>query len=156
MPTLHKHWVILVRPFVIPGLLLVAVAVLLNVLAPAALALEARTIATVALLVAALLCALVAWLVRQSSSLTVTTQRVIEEEGILRRTSNVIPADRIQDISIKQTITGRLLGYGDIEIDTAGAAKEVFTYLPGPEKLRDQIFIVSEERRRPSGPGDGT
>ena len=67
----------------------------------------------------------------------------------------VIPVDRIQDISIKQTVTGRLLDYGDIEIDTAGVvANEVFTYVPGPEYLRDQLFVVSSQRRRPTGAGD--
>ena len=102
-------------------------------------------------MVTALLFALGAWLVRLTSSLTLTNQRVIQQEGVIRRSSNVIPVDRIQDISIKQTLTGRLLNYGDIEIDTAGVvANEVFTYLPDPETLRDRLFVVSGQRRRPA------
>ena len=49
---------------------------------------------------------------------------------------------------------GRLLSYGDIEIDTAGViANEVFTYLPTPEAIRDKLFVASLQRRRPGSSG---
>jgi uncharacterized membrane protein YdbT with pleckstrin-like domain len=147
-PTIRKHWIILVRPLVIPAAVLVAIAVLVNVLGAGPIDSLTRTVVTLALAVAVVVWALVAWLVRLSSSLTLTNQRVIQEEGILRRTSSVIPVDRIQDISIVQSIGGRLLGYGDIEIDTAGAAaKEVFTYVPRPQEVRDQLFVALAQRR---------
>ena len=157
VPTIHKHWIILVAPFLIPALLVVAGAIVVNVLAAGTIGAGARTVESMALVGAAAIWLLWAWLYRVSSSLTLTNQRVIQEEGILRRTSNVIPIDRIQDMSIKQSILGRLFDYGDIEIDTAGVvANEVFTYVPGPERLRDQLFVVSAQRRRPPSSGDGT
>jgi uncharacterized membrane protein YdbT with pleckstrin-like domain len=151
VPTIHKHWIILVKPFVIPAIIALVLALVVNVLAASPFGPGTRAIVTLTLVIGAALWALTAWGVRLSSSLTLTNLRVIQEEGILRRTSNVIPVDRIQDITIKQTVTGRLLGYGDIEIDTAGVvANEVFTYLPDPERLRDQLFVVSSQRRRGS------
>ena len=151
VPTIHKHWIILVRPLLIPAVAAVVVAVMIELLAASPLDPRTRAIVTLAVVGAAALSALGAWLVRLTSSLTLTNQRVIQREGVVRRNSNVIPVDRIQDISIKQTLTGRLLNYGDIEIDTAGVvANEVFTYLPHPEALRDQLFVVSGQRRRPS------
>ena len=150
VPTIHKHWIILVRPLLIPAVAAVVVAVLVG-LAASPLDATIRAVVALAVVAAAALSTLAAWLVRLTSSLTLTNQRVIQREGVLRRNSNVIPVDRIQDISIKQTLTGRLLNYGDIEIDTAGVvANEVFTYLPHPEALRDQLFVVSGQRRRPS------
>jgi uncharacterized membrane protein YdbT with pleckstrin-like domain len=151
VPTIHKHWIILVRPFVIPVLIALVIAVVLNTLVAGPIDRTTRGIITFALGAGALLWALGAWLVRLTSTLTLTNQRVIQAEGVLSRFSNVIPIDRIQDISIKQSVIGRLLSYGDIEIDTAGVvANEVFTYVPQPETFRDQLFVTSTQRRRPS------
>ena len=151
VPTLHKHWIILVWPFVVPAVATVVIAILVELFAPNPLDTQTRALLSLAVMVTAVLFALGAWLVRLTSSLTLTNQRVIQKEGVIRRSSNVIPVDRIQDISIKQTLTGRLLNYGDIEIDTAGVvANEVFTYLPDPETLRDRLFVVSGQRRRPA------
>jgi uncharacterized membrane protein YdbT with pleckstrin-like domain len=151
VPTIHKHWIIVMKHLAIPAVIVLAIAILVNVVATGPVYTALRTLVMLLLGLVAALWTLVAWLIRLSSSLTLTNQRVIQEEGILRRKSNVIPVDRIQDISINQTVMGRLLGYGDIEIDTAGVvANEVFTYLPQPEELRDQLFVVSAQRRRPS------
>ena len=61
----------------------------------------------------------------------------------------MIPLDRVQDVSTRQNLVGRILGYGDLEVDTAGSiANDVFTYLPSPELLRDQVFVLSEGLRR--------
>jgi uncharacterized membrane protein YdbT with pleckstrin-like domain len=151
VPPIHKHWVILVRPFAIPVAAALVIAVLINTLGAAPIAATTRGIVTLALGAGAALWALGAWLVRLTSTLTLTNQRVIQAEGVLRRFSNVIPVDRIQDISITQSVFGRLLSYGDIAIDTAGVvANEVFTYVPEPETVRDQLFVASTQRRRPS------
>jgi membrane protein YdbS with pleckstrin-like domain len=61
----------------------------------------------------------------------------------------VIPLDRVQDVSTRQTPFGQFLDYGSVEIDTAGAiANELFTYASHPEMLRDQVFVLSEQLRR--------
>jgi len=151
VPTIHKHWVILVWPLLVPAFAAVVIAILVELLATIPLDAKTRALVSLAVVGTAAVSCLGAWLIRLTTSLTLTNQRVIQREGVIRRNSNVIPVDRIQDISIKQTLTGRLLNYGDIEIDTAGVvANEVFTYLPDPEALRDQLFIVAGQRRRPT------
>src|SRR5437879_11115877 len=140
VPTLHKHWIILVWPFVVPAVAAVVIAIVIELLAPNPLDARTRALFSLAVVGTAAVFALGAWLVRLTSSLTLTNQRVIQREGVIRRSSNVIPVNRIQDISVRQSLTGRLLNYGDIEIDTAGVvANEVFTYLPAPEEVRDQL-----------------
>jgi uncharacterized membrane protein YdbT with pleckstrin-like domain len=146
---IRKHWIILVRPFVIPAVIALVLVLLVDGLGAGATDGSVRTVVTLLIAGGAALWALFAWLVRRTSSLTLTNQRVIQEEGFLVRRSNVIPLDRIQDISIRQSITGRLLEFGDIEIDTAGVvANEVFTYVPRPESVRDQLFMLSRSRQR--------
>lgn len=89
------------------------------------------------------------WLTWQAGTMTITDQRVVIEEGVLRRAAKVIPLDRVQDVSTTQTLLGRLLDYGSIEIDTAGAIpNELFNFARQPETLRDQVFVLSEQLRR--------
>jgi len=152
VPPVHKHWIIIAKPLLVPVVIALVIAFLIDVVAASRIDGTVRGTITYLVVGGTVLWAVGAWLVRLTATLTVTNQRVIQEEGVLRRSSNVIPVDRIQDISIKQSVVGRLLSYGDIEIDTAGViANQVFTYLPEPEQLRDKLFVVSSQRRRPGG-----
>jgi membrane protein YdbS with pleckstrin-like domain len=90
-----------------------------------------------------------AWLEWQSGTMTITDMRVILEGGVVRRSSKVIPLDRVQDVTTTQTLLGRVMDYGNIEIDTAGAIpNELFLYARQPDTLRDTVFVLSEQLRR--------
>ena len=106
-----------------------------------------KVLFTLVVLAAAGLWGFVVWLQWSSASLTVTDQRVILEEGIFQRNSKVMPLDRVQDVSTRQTLLGRMLDYGLVEIDVAGSS-EIFPYVRSPELLRDQVFVLSEQLRR--------
>jgi len=74
---------------------------------------------------------------------------VILEEGVFTRDSKVIALDRVQDVTTRQSLLGRILRYGIVEIDAAGArGAEMFEYCRSPELLRDQVFMLSEQLRR--------
>jgi hypothetical protein len=46
------------------------------------------------------------------------------------------------------SVMGRMLGYGRVEVDAAGAqGAEVLDHLPNPGAFRDQVFMQSEKRR---------
>ncbi|HMJ38097.1 MAG TPA: hypothetical protein VK606_00945, partial [Verrucomicrobiae bacterium] len=48
----------------------------------------------------------------------------------------------------KMSLLGRMLGYGRVEVDAAGAqGAEVLDHLPNPGSFRDQVFMQSEKRR---------
>jgi uncharacterized membrane protein YdbT with pleckstrin-like domain len=149
LPPLQKHWIVLARGVVVPLVIAVALLVASGLVATRwSMESVGFSVVLVALSVTGLW-ATWTWLVWRAASLTVTDQRVIFEEGLLIRTSKVIPLDRVQDVSTRQNIVGRVLGYGDLEVDTAGSiANDVFTYLPSPELLRDQVFVLSEGLRR--------
>ncbi len=83
-----------------------------------------------------------------SNRFEVTDQRVILEIGIFSRKTTVIPLERIQNITSRQTFLGRLLGYGTVEIDAASRnGIEILDYLQQPEQFRDLIFQEVELRR---------
>lgn len=48
-----------------------------------------------------------------------TDRRVIQQMGVLNRRSVDARLDKINNVEHRQTVWGRLLGYGDLEIDTA-------------------------------------
>jgi uncharacterized membrane protein YdbT with pleckstrin-like domain len=149
LPPIKKHWIVLVKGTFWPALIgLVVLVVLDGLLLDVPLG-DSRVLLNLVVLVVLAAVGYVAWLNWQAATLTVTDQRVILELGIVIRTTKVIPLDRVQDVSTRQTPLGQFLDYGSVEIDTAGAiANELFTYTAHPEMLRDQVFVLSEQLRR--------
>jgi uncharacterized membrane protein YdbT with pleckstrin-like domain len=142
----HPHWITLVRsltlPIVVVALVVIADITFLNTSDPLRLYL---TLIVVAL---ALLWLIVVWIRWQSITYTLTDQRIKLESGVFGRQEKVIPIDRVQDCTTRMSLFGRMLGYGRVEVDAAGAqGAEVLDYLPNPGEFRDQVFVHSEKRR---------
>jgi len=69
-----------------------------------------------------------------------TNLRLIEERGIIGKRIVSIWLDKVQDVTCKFGILGRIFGFGDIEIQSAGTyGKIVFGFLPSPRRLREEI-----------------
>ena len=157
----HPHWVVLIKSIWIPIVLVVLVliadfTILLNNYNSWNLPLHFRTFLTLGVIALAGLWLIIVWIRWQSTSYTLTDQRIKIETGVFGRQSKMIPIDRVQDCTTKQTVLGRMLGYGRVEIDAAGAqGAEVLDHLPRPGTFRDQVFVQSERRRggTPSAPG---
>ncbi len=62
---------------------------------------------------------LVKWIALRSHDYVLTNRRVILEEGILSRRSMDASLGKINNVEHRQSLWGRLLGYGDVEVDTA-------------------------------------
>jgi membrane protein YdbS with pleckstrin-like domain len=77
------------------------------------------TLAAVAVALVLAAMALFKWIVLRSHDYVLTNRRVILEEGILGRRSMDASLGKINNVEHRQTLWGRLLGYGDLEIDTA-------------------------------------
>ena len=149
----HQHWIVIVKSLVIPVVLLVIAGVVdLTVKSGTGIP-QFRTIVSLAAIAIAGVWLIVVWIRWQSTAYTLTDQRIKIETGVFGRSSKTIPIDRIQDCTTKQTLFGRMLGYGRVEVDAAGAqGAEVLDHLPGPSAFRDQVFMLSE-RRRGGAPG---
>jgi len=69
-----------------------------------------------------------------------TNLRLVEERGIIGKRIMSIWLDKVQDVTCKFGILGRIFGFGDIEIESAGTyGKIIFSFLPSPRKLREEI-----------------
>jgi uncharacterized membrane protein YdbT with pleckstrin-like domain len=150
----HPHWVVAAKAMLLPLVLVILVGVgdkLLrdSLLSDPALAHDIKVVATLAVIAIFGLWAIVTWVRWNATAFTITDQRVILDQGVLGRSSKIIPIDRVQDVSTRQTLLGRILGYGQVEIDAAGArGAEVLEYLPAPNRFRDQVFVESENFRK--------
>jgi uncharacterized membrane protein YdbT with pleckstrin-like domain len=144
----HQHWIVLAGSLVIPVILVIVVAiadftVLYDNYIP-----HLRTILSLGAGALALLWAIVVLIRWQSTAYTLTDQRIRIETGVFSRNSKIIPIDRVQDCTTRQSLIGRIFGYGRVEIDAAGPqGAEVLAHLPSPGTFRDQVFVQSERRR---------
>jgi len=69
-----------------------------------------------------------------------TNLRLIEERGIVGKRAMSIWLDKVQNVTCSFGILGRIFGFGDLEIESAGTyGKIVFNFLPAPRKLKDKI-----------------
>jgi uncharacterized membrane protein YdbT with pleckstrin-like domain len=136
--TVRFHPAELLRP-VLETLIGLAVAVLIS-------ATIARGKTTVMLIV------WLAWLVLAGRLLTniflwlesyfvVTSQRIMLVTGIYTRTVNMLPLAKVTDMSFRQSALGRLLGYGEFVVESAGLDQALrrIDHLPYPEQLYLEI-----------------
>jgi uncharacterized membrane protein YdbT with pleckstrin-like domain len=144
----HQHRIVIVKSLVIPVVLLVIAGVVDITVKSGTGIPHFRTLVSLIAIAIAGLWLIVVWIRWQSTAYTLTDQRIKIETGVFGRSSKTIPIDRIQDCTTKQTLFGRMLGYGRVEVDAAGAqGAEVLDHLPSPGAFRDQVFMLSERRR---------
>jgi len=144
----HQHWIFVVKSVLIPVALLILVVVSDFTFIPSLKVSNLALFLTLAVVALALLWLIVVWIRWQSISYTLTDQRIKIESGVFGRQSKMIPIDRIQDCTTRMSLVGRMLGYGRVEVDAAGAqGAEVLEHLPSPGTFRDQVFVQSERRR---------
>ena len=143
----HPHWIVVIKSLVVPIILLIIAIVVDFTVTETGIA-HFRTIVTLAAVAIAGLWLIVVWIRWQSNTYTLTDQRIKIETGVFSRQSKMIPIDRVQDCTTKQSLIGRMLGYGRVEVDAAGAqGAEVLDHLPNPDVFRDQVFVQAERRR---------
>ena len=69
-----------------------------------------------------------------------TNLRLIEERGIIGKRIVSIWLNKVQDVTCKFGILGRIFCFGNIEIESAGTyGKIVFGGLPSPSELKNKI-----------------
>ncbi len=147
----HPHWIVPAWSLLLPVAVLVLVVILDAALAATLVATDVKSVVTLAAVALLGGWAIVTWLRWSTTTFTITDQRVVLEVGVLSHSSKVIPIDRVQDVSTRQSVLGRILGYGRVEIDAAGSqGAEVLDHLPAPGGFRDQVFLESERMRKAS------
>ncbi|MEJ2207707.1 MAG: cyclic nucleotide-binding domain-containing protein, partial [Anaerolineae bacterium] len=144
----RRHWFVLLYRLIPPVALLAGTVVVdLLFLGGAAGVLGAVGLTGVALAALWTLWRVLDWL---NDYYYVTTQRVAHREKVLglMETRTEAPLDKVQNVSVQQGIIGNTLGFGELVVDTASAARVsrvVFDHVGNPEHVQAVIF---EQMRR--------
>jgi membrane protein YdbS with pleckstrin-like domain len=144
----RPHWWFLAGP----------VAVLVVVIAGAVTALVYSAPTALKWLVLVALAASALWMVGRylrwaGTRLFVTNFRVIERRGILGRRGREIPLSALTDIGYHQSIFERIIGAGDVILESAGRdGQELFPDLPHPVDIHNEIWAQVEARRSANQP----
>lgn len=83
------------------------------------------------------------WLIWwRNNYLALTNRAIIRRQGVFVKKERSVPLNRVQDISISYGFIPRLLGNGDIRIETAGTeGTEIVMYdIPDPDGFRALVF----------------
>ena len=139
---LNPHWWHFASP--LAGLVLATViAVLLSRLADAIATSWFNSLKNwlmVLIVGAALLNLIVRMLQWSTTHFVVTSDRVIFREGIIGKTGIDIPLDRVNNVSIHQSVLERMVGAGDLLIESGGEdGQQLFTDISSPEEVQNII-----------------
>jgi len=91
------------------------------------------------------------YLERRFNIWVVTNLRILDEQGVFSISAKESPLEKINNVTYHQSLTGRMLGFGDIEIQTA-AEMGATTYrkIAKPNELKDAITTAQEEYKQNS------
>lgn len=139
--------------FVFLAVVLIAVGVAYAWSVPAAGLLGTSMLLVVALVLGVLL--LARWVWWRNKVYIVTNLRVLKLEGLMSKSHRDASLDKINDLVMNQSVLGRLLNYGDVQILTANEASGMtFHQLHDPVAFKRQILQVRTTERA-DGPGLG-
>jgi uncharacterized membrane protein YdbT with pleckstrin-like domain len=100
------------------------------------------------------------WLVWwRNNYLALTKRSIVRHTGVFTRDERAIPLNQVQDITINYGIIRRILGHGDIAIDSAGTSgiEIVMKNVDRPEEFRAKVFeqidkFFEDEHDQPEKP----
>ena len=84
----------------------------------------------------------------RTTNFVVTTDRLIFRQGVVAKKGKEIPLERINDISFNQTIFERLIGAGDLLIESGGEqGQQRFTDIRKPFEVQNLIYKSIEQAK---------
>ncbi len=137
---LRPHWVVLARPSA-ALVAAIALAVLVSswtdrgyVVIP--------TLVVVLVALAWLLVRLARW---ATTTLVVTSDRLVVRSGVVMKHGREMPLERINDITVTQTLFMRMLRSGDLVIESAGErGQQLFPACSHPGRVQNEIYRQME------------
>jgi uncharacterized membrane protein YdbT with pleckstrin-like domain len=133
----NAHWV-----FYLPAIiawLVAAVLVVLSRLTTAdsvvLLCLAAAAVAAIA----ALYWTVKAWFHRLTTETDVTNRRVVHKTGFITRKTFEMALDKIESVDVDQSISGRILDYGNVTILGVGEGRQTIQTIASPLAFRNAI-----------------
>jgi len=148
---LRPHWLTLVVPVLLTVLVVLAVGAAWVVMPAGDLQQPARLavgVLGVAVLAAAAAGRVLRW---ATTHFVLTTERLIFRSGVVAKFGREIPLERINDVTFSQSLFERLIGAGDLLLESAGEhGQSRFSNIRDPEAVQLEIYrqMEANDRRR--------
>jgi membrane protein YdbS with pleckstrin-like domain len=86
----------------------------------------------------------------------ITSERILLTSGIFTRSVAMMPLSKVTDMSFHRSFAGRMLGYGDFVVESAGQDQALrrIDHIPYPEQL--YLVICGRIFKDSAGQDDGT
>jgi uncharacterized membrane protein YdbT with pleckstrin-like domain len=86
----------------------------------------------------------------------VTSQRLILAQGVIVRKVGMLPLGKVTDMSFRRTTIGRILGYGEFIVESAGQDQALrnVRFIPYPEQLYLEVCGLIFKEEEPADAGD--
>jgi uncharacterized membrane protein YdbT with pleckstrin-like domain len=96
----------------------------------------------------------VAWLIGRyakwsTTNFVITSDRMIFRSGVIAKSGIEIPLERVNNVIFHQTVFERMLGAGDLVIESAGTdGRQTFTDIKHPERVQKLMHAQMESNER--------
>ena len=89
----------------------------------------------------------------RTTHFVLTSDRLIVRSGVLSKQGTEIPLERINDLSYHQSLFERMVGAGDLVIESAGErGQDRFPRIPHPDRAQQFVYTeIENNRQRISG-----
>ncbi len=146
----HLHWIILLKPVLLTAAVMAVVGIIVSIWQN-----NSWGWLLLLVIVGALLAGLIGYWVVQSSEFALTDKRVLIKVGIIERKSVELILNKIEAIRVDQSIPGRMLNFGSLDITGTGGTREVFANIARPVEFRNRVQaqIAQGDNFRQSGQG---
>lgn len=136
---LRPHWWVLAGSVTLLALSL-ALAIVVSV-AVAGAAHDAVLIAALVLVLVALARFVRRYARWATTNMVLTSDRLILRAGVFAKTGREIPLERINDLTYRQRLFERLIGAGDLLVESAGErGQETLRMVPNPMQVQQAIY----------------
>ena len=137
LATGRTHWFIYVKP--LAGIVLGLIITLINY----------RLLIGEALLFASLFWLLMIWIYVISTELAVTDKRIIAKFGFIAVHTVEVRHDKIESLTVNQSIFGRIFGFGSLFINGSGGTSAPIPYIANPLQFRSAALTGIDLRSMP-------
>jgi len=85
---------------------------------------------------------------RRATCLDVQGDRLRYEAGLFSKTSRILELAKVQDVRVDQTFGQRLIGTGDLSVETAGGSSRIeMDSIDRPKEVAENILNLSKTQR---------
>ena len=89
-----------------------------------------------------------------SVKLIVDSEHLILEEGLLSKATRTLNIAKVQDVTVVQSLTQRMLNIGDMRVETAGQGSAIVAEsFDNPRQIADLILRTAHQEAQQHGTG---